>query len=96
MMAVRSSDLQTVGPADDLVLDAGAREKQVDKRDERYQRIATDLQAVDDALGFLIVGDGDGEVHILGEPRLSAERRRQSSDDGPPGTDDIGVRLSGW
>jgi hypothetical protein len=107
-------DLQTVGPADDLVLDAGVREKQVDESarralrrphqprrrqpvhvvllDERCQRIATDLQAVDDALSFLIVGDGNSEIHILGEPRLGAERHRESSDDGPPGTDGIKIR----
>jgi hypothetical protein len=50
------------------------------------------MQAVDDAFGFLIVGDGDGEIDVLGEPGLRAERHRQAADDGLPGTDGIEIR----
>ncbi len=58
---------------------------------ERRERVATDLQAIDDGFGFLIVRDSDSEIDVLGEPGLSAERHRQAADDGPAGADGIEV-----
>jgi hypothetical protein len=106
--------LQPVGPADDLVFDAGIREKQVDESagcgclrshqsrrrqpvhvvllDERRERIAPDLQAVDDAFRFRIVRDGDGEIDILSEAGLCTERHRQAADDGPPRGNGVEIR----
>ena len=57
--------------------------------DERRERIAADLQATNNALGFLIVGNGDRHIHVLGEPGLRAECHRQAADDCPPGTHGI-------
>jgi hypothetical protein len=42
-------------------------------------------------LGFPIVRDSDGEIDVLGEPRLGTERHRQAADDGPPGSDGLKV-----
>lgn len=60
---------------------------------QRRERVPADLQAVNDALGFLIVGDGDGNIDVLGEPGLRAERHCQSANYGPSSAKRIEVRV---